>query len=403
MGLKLGYLVPEFPSQTHIIFWREISHLREIGFPVVIYSTRRAAPGACPHEFARAAEAEVRYAFPPPVASAFTLAVRPLRAFRALRYIAGLAESSVKDRLKKLGLVACAAWLVRDALKQGVGHLHVQSCAEAAHLAALCRLLGGPTYSLTLHGDLPVYGKDHHSKMERASFVLVVGQHLKDRVVRDVGIEPDRIFSTFIGIDTEKFHDSGRHAYQPGKLHVVTVGRLNRSKGYFHGLAAVRGALDRGIDVSYTIVGEGPDRSRIEAEIVRLGLSDRVRLAGMFGPEEKVAELLGEADAFLLTSVGAGEAHPSVVVEAMASGLPVVCSRIGATPEMITDGVNGLLVAQGDEAALTDALVMLAERPDERRRLGEAARLRACEKYDRRASTGRLLEVLRTFSPSVLP
>ena len=403
MALKLGYLVSEFPSQTHIIFWREISHLREMGFPVVIYSTRRPRPGSCPHDFAGQAEAEARYAFPPASACAFTLAMRPVRVFRALRYVAGLSESSVNDRLKKLGLLACAAWLVRDVEKQGVGHLHVQSCAEAAHLAALCRLLGGPTYSLTLHGDLPVYGKDHRSKMERASFILVVGQHLKDQVVREVGIEPDRIVSTFIGIDTEKFHDSGRHAYQPGRLHVVTVGRLNRGKGYCHGLAAIRGAVNRGIDVSYTVVGEGPDRPRIEAEIARLRLADRVRLAGMFGPEDKVAELLQEADAFLLSSVGVGEAHPSAVVEAMASGLPVVCSRIGATPEMITDGVNGLLVPQGDEVALTDALVMLGECPDERRRLGEAARLRACERYDRRASTGRLLEVLRTFSPSVLP
>ena len=285
---------------------------------------------------------------------------------------------------------------MRDAEKQGVGHIHVQSCAEAAHLAALCRLLGGPTYSLTLHGDLQGYGTDHRSKMERASFVLVVGQHLKDQVVREVGIEPDRIVSTFFGIDTEKFHDSGRHAYLPGRIHVVSVGRLNYSKGYGHGLAAVRAVLDRGFDVTYTIAGEGPHRPSVEAEIARLGLSDRVRLAGSQS-EDQVAELLQEADAFLLSSVGAGEAYPSVVIEAMASGLPVVCSRIGATPEMMTHGVNGLLIPQGDEAALTDALVMLAERPDERRRLGEAARLRARETFDRRISTARLLDSLRVF------
>ena len=85
MAIKLGYLVPEFPSQTHIIFWREISLLRETGFPVVIYSTRRPPPGSCQHGFAGAAEAETHYAFPPLVASAFTLATRPVRVFRRVR------------------------------------------------------------------------------------------------------------------------------------------------------------------------------------------------------------------------------------------------------------------------------------------------------------------------------
>jgi colanic acid/amylovoran biosynthesis glycosyltransferase len=399
MTLKIGYLVPEFPSQTHIIFWREITQLREMGFPVLLYSTRRPPPGSCPHEFAAPAEAETRYTFPPAAGTAFTLATRPVRALRALRYVAGLGESSVKDRLKRLGLVACAAGLARAALSQGVDHLHVQSCAEAAHLAALCRILGGPRYSLTLHGDLPVYGTDHRSKMKGASFIMVVGQHLKDQVVREVGIEPDRIVSTFLGIDTEKFHDSGRRAYLPRRIHVVSVGRINRAKGYRHSLAAIRAALDHGIDVSYTIVGEGPDRPSVDAEIARLGLAEKVRLAGAQS-EDTVAELLQESDVFLLSSVGAGEAYPSVIIEAMASGLPVVSSRIGATPEMMTHGANGLLVTQGDEAALTDALVMLAEHPDERRRLGEAARLRARDVYDRRVSTTRLLENIRAFSGS---
>ena len=222
------------------------------------------------------------------------------------------------------------------------------------------RILGGPTYSLTLHGDLPVYGTDHRSKMERAKFVLVVGQHLKDQVVREVGIESDRVVSTFLGIDTEKFRNSDRRTYLPGRLHLVSVGRLNRAKGYRHGLAAVCAVLERGIDISYTIVGDGPDRTGIESEIARLGLSGVARLAGVQS-EDQVVELLQNADAFLLSSVGAGEAYPSVVIEAMASALPVVCSRIGATPEMITDGVNGLLIPQGAEAVLAEVLVMLAD------------------------------------------
>ena len=137
MSLTLGYLIPEFPSQTHIIFWREISLLREMGHRVVIYSTRRPPPDSCPHAFAETASAETRYTFPPLPGAALTLTTRPVRVLRALHYIASLSESSIKDRIKKLGLMLCAAGLVHDASKQGVGHIHVHSCAEAAHIAAL--------------------------------------------------------------------------------------------------------------------------------------------------------------------------------------------------------------------------------------------------------------------------
>ena len=68
-AVKIGYLVPEFPNQTHIIFWREITLLREMGVEVLLLSTRRPPPRSCPHEFAVQAEAETHYTYPPPMAN----------------------------------------------------------------------------------------------------------------------------------------------------------------------------------------------------------------------------------------------------------------------------------------------------------------------------------------------
>ncbi len=400
MSFKIGYLLPEFPSQTHVIFWREICLLREMGVDVVLFSTRRPAPGSCPHEFAAAAEAETHYVYPPPlVASLLSLATRPLGVFRALRYIAGLRESPIKERIRKLSLMVCAADLARHAREKGIRHIHSHSAAEGAHLVALCRLLGGQSYSLTLHGDLPVYGTDHRSKMEDASFVLVVGKHLKRQVEEKVGIPAERVISTFLGVDTDQWHDAGQRSYEPGRLHIVTVSRLSYTKGILHALAAVRAAVDRGFDVRYSIAGEGPYRPEIEAEVVRLGLSDRVALLGLQS-EARIIGLEQRADAFMLPSIGMGEAFPCSVMEAMASGLPVICSIIGATPEMIDHEVEGFLIEQGDEAGLTAALVRLAEDPDERGRMGAAARRRAREKFDRRVSTNRFIEEVRRSIPA---
>ena len=111
--------------------------------------------------------------------------------------------------------------------------------------------------------------------------------------------------------------------------------------------------------------------------------------------EAAVLELLQQADAFVLPSVGLGEAAPVSVMEAMACGLPVICSIIGGTPDMIRTGVDGLLIKQADEAALAEAMVLLAENVEERRRLGQAARERAVQFFDSRATARRLLEAIQ--------
>src|SRR5262249_47724460 len=158
-----------------VFFWREVTALRQAGVKVHLISSRRPEPGACRHEFAAAAARETYYLYPPRFLPALgTLLTRPLRTLKGLRYILGLRESPWKKRLKYCGMLLCAADLLTHARRHGYRHLHVHSCADTAHIAALCRILGGPTYSLTLHGDLPVYGTDHASKMAGASFVACV-------------------------------------------------------------------------------------------------------------------------------------------------------------------------------------------------------------------------------------
>jgi glycosyltransferase involved in cell wall biosynthesis len=394
-GGGIGYLVPEFPSQTHVFFWREVQALRDLGVPVHLVSSRRPEAGACRHAFAEAAARETHYLFPPRLLPALgALLTRPVRSLKALRYVLGLRESSWKKRLKYCGLLLCAGDLLRHAQVQGYRHLHVHSCADTAHVAALAHLLGGPTYSLTLHGDLPVYGTDHASKMGGARFVACVTAPLRRQVLEQVGLPAERTGVLWMGVDTDRFCADGLRAYEPGRLHMVTVARLNAMKGHVHALAAMRQAVDRGCDVRYTIAGEGPHRAEVEAAVRRLGLADRVEMSGTMS-ETAVRELLQRADAFVLPSVGLGEAAPVSVMEAMACGLPVVASVIGGTPDMITDRVDGLLVAQADEAALADALVFLARNPEERRRLGRAARERAVQAFDSRQTARRLLQAVQ--------
>lgn len=386
----LGYFVPEFPNQTHIWMWREIVALRRAGVRVRLISTRRPGVDACRHAFAEEARGETTYVYPPGVADGWGAL---LRGGRVLRYAMSLDESGAKEKMRAVVLSMCAMKMCAWAKREGVGHVHVHSAADAAHVAALAERMGGPGFSVTLHGDLEVYGRDHGKKFARAAFIATAGRHLIDSVVK-LGVDPARVMSLPMGVETDTFTPRawGEEAHD-GVLRLVTVARLHRCKGHVHTFEAMRRLLDEGILVEATLVGEGPHRSEIEADVSRLGLGERVKLTGSLG-EAGVREAMGRADAFVLTSVGAGEASPVGVMEAMSSGLPVVVSVIGSTPDMVRDGVDGFLVRQGDVDGIARALRALSEDRAMRRRMGERARERAVEQFDAGVGAMRLLEAI---------
>jgi glycosyltransferase involved in cell wall biosynthesis len=388
--LKLGILIPGFPAQTHVFFWREVRALEALNVEVQLFSTRR-PDTPCVHEFAREAAGRTVYAFPPTLAAGRSLR-SPARLGRVAAYVASLSDRGAA-RAKQLLTAACAAELAAQTRRAGIDHLHVHSCADAAHLAAMTHLLGGPTYSLHLHGDLPVYGRDHRQKMRHALFVAAAAEPMRRQVVEEAGVSPDRAFTMKMGVDTDRF-TMRPLGPRRGPLHVVTVSRLALCKGHKHGLGALRMALDAGASLRYSIVGGGPDQAAIEADIKRLRLENHVAMVGSLG-ETQVAELLKAADVFLLPSVGIGEASPVAVMEAMATGVAIVCSRIGGTPDMITDGEDGLLVDQADEAGLAAALRRLHDDDDFRIRVSAAGRARAVRQFDARRLAERMLDVIR--------
>ncbi|MBW4710781.1 glycosyltransferase [Roseobacter sp. YSTF-M11] len=393
----IGYLIPEFPAQTHAFFWRELGAMEAAGVPVHVFSTRKPPVGACPHAFAEAARARTQYLFPPRLAPALGYLLRhPRRALHALRYVLGLSQTPLKTRLAFVVLIASAADLAVSCQQAGIDRVHIHSCANAAHLGALAHILAGLRYSLTLHGDLPVYGTDHKAKMARASFVSAVTAPLQ-KSLRDE-ISPTQPYPViWMGVDTSRFQpDPDMRGRRPdSRFEVVTVARLNNTKGHRFFLRAMAQLREDGIDIHYRIAGEGPERAAIETEIDRLGLTDHVMLLGSVD-EAVVLELMQSADALALTSIRKGEAAPVAIMEAMSCGLPVICSIIGGTPDMIEDGVDGFLVPQEDVAAIGEATRILATDPARRAAMGAAARQTAKTKFDHQINAMALYREITT-------
>jgi glycosyltransferase involved in cell wall biosynthesis len=389
--MKLAVLVPEFPTQTHIFFWREALAMRRLGADVLFLSTRRpVAP--CPHEFAEEAISQTHYLSPP---RPLSIVRHPIRLLKGLGYLSGLRSSGWKDRSRVAVMSLHAVDLVDYCQRQSIDHIHVHSCANAAHVVAMAHRMGGPTYSLHLHGDLPVYGSEHYAKMRDALFIGAAARLHQLQVVDQIGISPSKTFTMPMGVDVDRLMPAARNgdSAHVGKLRLVSISRLHPCKGHVFALRAIRRAIDQGTKIHYTIAGGGDAEQQIRDEIAKLRLSDAVQIVGALD-EAQVIKLLQNADVFLLTSIGLGEASPVAVMEAMACGVPPICSIIGGTPDMIDHGVDGLLVAQQDETAITNALLQLVNDPMKRVVMAAAARERAVRQFSVDSTARRLLDTI---------
>jgi glycosyltransferase involved in cell wall biosynthesis len=158
---------------------------------------------------------------------------------------------------------------------------------------------------------------------------------------------------------------------------MVAIGRLVEQKGQ---LALIKAMALAQSNLHLTLIGDGEMRGRIEAEIAKHGLQDRVALTGWVD-EARVNAELGSAHVLVMPSFAEG--LPMVVMEAMAAARPVIATYIAGTPELVQDGKHGWLVPAGDKEALADALDQFAATPlTKLTKMGMAARTRVLERHD---------------------
>jgi len=177
---------------------------------------------------------------------------------------------------------------------------------------------------------------------------------------------------------------------------ILAVGRLVEKKGFADLVDACARLVDRGVDFRCRIVGKGPLEAALAARIRERGIADRVTLEGP-RPRGEIARLLGESTLLAAPCVigrdGNRDGLPTVILEAMASGLPVVSTRVTGIPEAVVDGVTGRLVEPGDVAGLADALAAMLADPAACAAMGRAARERVLERFDVRRSIDALAAV----------
>jgi glycosyltransferase involved in cell wall biosynthesis len=241
---------------------------------------------------------------------------------------------------------------------------------DGAVAAALGALFGVPVVTTVLGSDvneLPrhrLVAPQLRAGLRRASRVVAVSAALGREVVR-LGVDPGRVVVVHNGVDGDRFRPRDRAAARaalgldPSRALVGYVGNLVPEKGPDVLVDAAALLRDRGAPVDVAMIGDGASRRAIEARIARHALRDRVRLLGRRLHDE-LPTWLAAIDALVLPS--RREGCPNVVLEALASGRPVVASAVGGVPELL-DADNGALVPAGDAAALADAVARAVARP----------------------------------------
>lgn len=373
--LKLGYLIPQFPGQTHIFFWREIAELEARGVEVQLLSTQPPPKGLIAHDWSDAAVARTYY-----------LASRnPLGALRAAlpqpwgKFVGQTIKEGSKFAKDLAICLPAAARLAEYARTHQLDHIHVHSCGRAALIAAMAKRMGGPNYSLTLHGPMSDYGSGQAIKWGAASFATVITHKLLAEARAELGrAMPARARIRPMGVDTEVLRrDTPYVPHAPGApLRLFSCARLNVVKGHQDVMQAVAHLRAQGLDVDLEIAGEDDAggtgyRQNLEARILELNLQDNVRLLGAIDAQAVRQKLL-DADIFVLASWH--EPLGVAYMEAMSCGVPTIGTDAGGVPELITSGETALLVPPKSPDDLAKAIAQLASDPDTALRLSQAGR-----------------------------
>lgn len=273
--------------------------------------------------------------------------------------------------------------------EQRVDVIHAQQYTPFFY-AALSRLpRGGPPILFTEHGrTFPDFRRPKRVLANRFLLrprdrVVAVGNHVKQALIANEGISPNRIEVIYNSIDMDAFQNNAdaraasrrELGMKDSDLVVMQVARLNHLKDH---LTAVRAWQRLKIHPSIRLffVGDGEERKAIEQLIDELGLRNSITL---LGTRTDVARLLNAADVFLMTSVSEG--IPLTLIEAMAIGLPCISTNVGGIREVIVDEATGLLCVAGDDESIANNVRRLANSSEQRRQFGAAGRSRAQELF----------------------
>jgi len=276
-------------------------------------------------------------------------------------------------------------------LKDNFDLVHAHYAHMGARYMEIIDTLGMPMVVSLLGHDISHEaekdGIPYSPLFEKAALLFASSEHLSG-MAKEAGCPREKLMVLYPEVDVQFLEYKEREFLEGRGARLLSVCRLDWSKGLVYGLSAVRVLLDKGLKLSYRIVGEGKARDELILAIRDLGLGEVVTLAGA-RDRAGCRDEMQAADVFLMPSVT--ESFGLAAAEAQATGLPVVATRVGGLPEAVDDGSTGYLVPSRDPEALAEKIEALIKDPDLRAEFGKQARRRVEQKFEKNMIIDRLV------------
>lgn len=397
----VGYIVSTWPRLSQTFVLSEVIALERMGLPLRIFSAKD--PGGEPvHARVSQVRAEVTYLSLGRQWKPVLLANLCLAHDLPGRYCRTLLQALRYCRWGVVRRFFQAVYLANLLRREPVTHLHAHFATAPALIAMFSNWLTGIPYTFTAHArDIYVDTQPEllRAEMQRAKAVITVSEYNRRYLVSQVSPASNgKVHCIYNGLDVSEFEFRYPGERNPGPPVILSVGRLIEKKGFSDLILASDVLRRRGRCFQVEIIGTGPLRNSLERQVKKLGLDDRVKLLGA-QPQEMVRLSYHRASVFALACVitpeGDRDGIPTVLLEAMASGTPVVATAVSGIPELIDSERDGLLVPQNSPVMLANAIDRLLAEPQLRDSLARGARAKIEVRFAIDRSAAQLLALFQ--------
>lgn len=408
--MRIAYLVNQYPRISLSFIRREIAGVEKAGVQVSRYSIRalqvsnpvRALDTELldPADKAEALKTKIvlDIGFLGLLGHLIRVAIqRPISWMQCFQCMLNLCAASEISFFHHLAYMAEACVLLHWFNRDEIEHVHVHFGTNPTSVAMLCNILGGPSYSFTIHGpeefDKPI-SLSLPVKIERAKFIVAISDFSKSQLCRWCSHEHwHKIHVVHCGLD-KSFLDYKSATPIANKTTFVCVARLSEQKGHFLLLEAIKQLADEGYQFKVVLVGDGPLRPALEALVVEWRLEKFIEFAG-WASGSTVRERMLEARALVLPSFAEG--LPVVIMEALALNRPVISTYIAGIPELLQNGVCGWLIPSGNVNALAKAMTdVICALPSVLEAMGRTGAERVALHHDATIETQKLVKIFQT-------